>query len=92
MIERLEATVHGRVQMVMYRDFAQRKGSALSLRGEVWNESDGTVRVTAEGPRPALERYLAKLHTGPLLARVDRVESEWYPAQGAFTTFRIRYE
>ena len=46
-MERIEAIVSGRVQMVMFRDFAQRKALGLRLCGEVMNLPDGTVRVIA---------------------------------------------
>lgn len=91
MQERLEAIVRGRVQMVMYRDFAERKARGLKLKGEVQNLSDGTVRVVAEGPREALNSYLQKLQGGPLLARVDAVEATWLPFTGECNRFTIRY-
>lgn len=77
--------------MVMYRDFAQRKARGLKLAGSVQNLSDGTVRVIAEGPKDALERYLAKLHKGPLLANVEAVRPVWLPATGSFKGFEIVY-
>lgn len=89
---RLEAIVSGRVQLVMYRDFAQRKARGLKLVGEVQNLRDGTVRVVAEGPRASLERYLERLHHGPLLARVDGVAHEWKEIEGGFSDFVIRYD
>ncbi len=76
----------------MYRDFAQRKARGLKLVGEVQNLRDGTVRVTAEGPRASLERYLERLHHGPLLARVDNVRHEWKETEGGFSNFVIRYD
>lgn len=91
MDERLEAAVFGRVQMVMYRDFAQRKARGLKLRGEVQNLTDGTVRVVAEGPRGSLETYLNKLRKGPLLARVENVAPVWKEATGEYTDFDIIY-
>jgi len=91
MHERLEAIVSGRVQLVMYRDFAQRKARGLKLVGEVENLPDGTVRVIAEGPRDALERYLEKLKGGPLLARVENVSPAWLPAVGGYKGFEITY-
>lgn len=91
MHERLEAVVSGRVQMVMYRDFAQRKARGLKLTGEVQNLPDGTVRVVAEGPREKLEAYLKKLHGGPLLAKVEHVAPEWLPATGSYRGFIINY-
>lgn len=91
MHERLEAIVTGRVQMVMYRDFAQRKAHGLKLTGEVQNLTDGTVRVVAEGARPGLETYLAKLRHGPLLASVGGVSAVWLPAIGNYEGFVITY-
>lgn len=91
MNERLEVIVSGRVQMVMYRDFAQRKARGLKLVGDVLNLSDGTVRVQAEGKRESLETYLAKLHKGPLLASVADVASEWKSATGEYSEFTILY-
>jgi len=91
MHERLEAIVTGRVQMVMYRDFAQRKAYGLKRTGEVQNCTDGTVRVVAEGARPGLEIYLKKLHQGPLLASVGGVSVTWLPAIGNYEGFVITY-
>lgn len=91
MHERLEAIVAGRVQLVMYRDFAQRKARGLRLVGEVENLPDGTVRVIAEGPRDLLTRYVEKLKGGPLLARVDSVTPVWLPAAGGYAGFEITY-
>lgn len=91
MQKRIEAIVSGKVQMVMYRDFAQRMAWLLKLKGEVQNLKDGTVRVVAEGREDALERYIQKLHRGPLLARVDGVEVVWSEAAGGYEKFSITY-
>lgn len=91
-MERLEAIVSGRVQMVMYRDFAQRKASGLKLTGWVRNLPDTTVKVVAEGPREKLDKLLEKLHRGPVLAHVEKVEPSWLPATGEFKGFIISYE
>lgn len=92
MNERLEATVTGRVQLVMYRDFATRKARGLKLTGEVQNIPDGSVRVVAEGPRKQLETYMTKLRKGSLLSRVDAVSGAWLPATGTYSTFSINYD
>jgi len=91
MHERLEATVSGRVQMVMYRDFTQRKASGLQLTGEVRNNPDGTVTVIAEGPREQLEKLYKKLQKGSLLAHVEEVHAKWHPAQATYSNFSITY-
>lgn len=91
MNERLEATVHGRVQLVMYRDFATRKARGLKLVGEVENLKEGTVRVVAEGPRAVLEAFVEKLKRGSVLSRVDTVDTSFLPATGTYTSFTITY-
>lgn len=90
-MERLEARVYGRVQMVMYRDFATRKARGLGLVGEVQNLEDGSVSVIAEGSRTHLERYIEKLKKGSLLSDVERVEVRFLPATTTYTSFSITY-
>ena len=91
MKKRLECNIFGRVQMVMYRDFVQRNATRLGLSGRVWNVDDGSVRVIAEGEESALIKLLDKLHKGPMLANVERVESKWNDTTETFTDFRISY-
>jgi acylphosphatase len=91
MTERLEAIVSGKVQMVMFRDFVQRKASVLKITGEVRNIKDGTVLVVAEGDHETLEKLLARLHHGPLLARVDSVSASWLLATQEYKSFKISY-
>jgi acylphosphatase len=89
MNERIEAVVSGRVQMVMYRDFATRKAHRLGLTGWVRNLSDGTVHVVAEGPRKNLDTYIRKLERGSILSNVENVSVTWHPATGEFTEFTL---
>ena len=88
--ERLDATVHGRVQGVGFRYFVIRQAMDLDLTGWVANEPDGSVRCIAEGPRPALEALLAALEEGPTGALVDRVATDWGAASGQFHSFHVR--
>ncbi|HLY31479.1 MAG TPA: acylphosphatase [Ktedonobacterales bacterium] len=90
-IVRLNARVRGRVQGVGYRFFAQRHASAQGVRGYVRNLPDGSVEVVAEGPRPALERFLDALQVGPHGTGVSDVVVAWEAAQGMFVGFQIRY-
>lgn len=91
MIRRLECTVFGRVQMVMYRDFTRRNARALGLVGTVKNNDDGTVSVVAEGEETVLKELLEKLGRGSLLAKVERIDETWREASGAFSDFEIIY-
>lgn len=91
-MERVEVISRGRVQMVMYRDFATRKARGLGLVGVVRNLPDGTVHTIAEGERAMLERFITKLKHGPLLARVDEVSVSYSSATQSFSKFTIRYD
>ena len=91
MLKAIRATVSGRVQLVMYRDFAQRKARGLKLIGTVQNLKNGTVEVIAEGSQEKLDAYVEKLKGGPLLARVDAVQVEWREPLGTFTDFVILF-
>jgi len=88
--ERLEATVHGRVQGVGFRVFVLREARHLGLRGWVANEPGRRLRCVAEGPRAALESLLRALNEGPAGASVERVEHSWGHATGEFGGFDVR--
>ncbi len=89
-VARLEIRVWGRVQGVAFRHYTCRQARALGLVGWVRNEPDGSVRIVAEGPDPALAALLDWARRGPDHARVDRHETLRAEATGAFTEFDIR--
>jgi acylphosphatase len=91
MHKRIEAIVHGRVQGVAFRHYTLMEANELKLSGWVANRHDGTVRVVAEGPEPALTRLAAWLREGPSAARVDSLDLRWMEATGEFTRFEIRH-
>lgn len=91
MKKRIECRITGRVQLVMFRDFTQRKASSLGLFGTVENKKDGSVVVVAEGEKDKLEHLLLLLKRGSLLSRVDKVETKWGEATGDFSDFKIVY-
>jgi acylphosphatase len=88
---RLYAIIEGDVQGVGYRNFVIENARALGLTGWARNRFDGSVEVMAEGPRSYLEDLVDVLREGPRAARVSAVHSDWQPAEGAFSDFRIRY-
>ncbi len=89
-LARLEARVRGMVQGVGFRYFVISHATALGLAGWVSNEQDGTVHCVAEGPRTDLDRLLELLGEGPASAWVERVDTEWLPYTGAWSSFGIR--
>lgn len=88
--QRLELRLEGRVQGVGFRMFIVDHAQALGLRGWVANESDGAVRVVAEGREDALLRLLLVARSGPPGARVDDVNETWAPPAGLAEGFVIR--
>jgi len=88
---RLHAIVEGRVQGVNFRYHTVRIAHRLGLTGWVANRWDGSVETVAEGPRPALQEFLAFLHRGSPAAVVTRVNARWEEPTGEFDDFRVRY-
>ena len=91
MQKRIECTVAGRVQMVMYRDFTARNARALGLFGTVKNTDEGSVFVVAEGEESVLLLFIEKLKQGSLLAHVEKADVLWKEPSGEFSDFRIVY-
>jgi acylphosphatase len=88
-MEEFRAIISGRVQMVMFRDFATRKARKVGVKGFVRNLADGTVEVVAQGEKAALERFIAYLHKGSILSRVEHVAAEWRTPQQNFDSFTL---
>lgn len=91
MFEEIYCRIEGRVQMVMFRDFAQRKARGLEVVGWVKNLPDGTVEVVAQATPDTLKEYIAMLHEGSILSRVDSVAVDWRAPSGHFDDFIIVY-
>lgn len=87
--KRLHAVVQGRVQGVGFRYFVLDRAQDLGIVGFCRNLWNGDVEVVAEGAEAALQVFLADLHQGPRMSRVDRVHASWHPAAGGYTTFSI---
>lgn len=66
--------IHGRVQGVFYRKFAQQQAKALKLCGWVRNLPDGCVEIQAFGSKEQLSQYLEILKKGPPAANVIDVK------------------
>ena len=90
-IEELHAYVYGRVQGVGFRYFVVQKAHELALRGYARNDSDGSVEVLAQGPRPALERLLLSLRRGPSAAQVRDVRVTWGTPSEHMSGFHVRW-
>ncbi len=73
--------VHGLVQGVGFRFWAQHQARALGLRGTVRNCRDGTVEIEFAGSQDAVEEMCRRLRVGPAAADVRELEELPPPEQ-----------
>ena len=87
---RLDLFIEGRVQGVGYRYSAKMKAESLGIRGSVQNLRDGSVFVTAQGEKEAMDNFVRWCYKGPPGAIVRNIEK----IQGKtnkFSEFRVLY-
>lgn len=89
-ILRVRVMARGFVQGVGYRAFVRRYARTLGVTGYARNLGDGSVEVVGEGPRDALDPFLAAVRRGSPSGRVDAVEVTWEPATDEYSAFMIR--
>lgn len=90
-MKQIQATVHGRVQGVFFRDYTRREAQRLGLTGWVKNDWDGTVSAVAVGEEASLNLFIEFLHRGSPQARVTQVDVTWDAAEQAFEEFSVRW-
>ncbi len=91
MCQALHVYISGLVQGVGFRHATYRHAGSLGLTGWVRNTPDGRVEAQVEGEREVLERMLEWCRQGPVLSRVDKVDSTWPEATGSFEGFEITF-
>ena len=70
---RLDLVIQGRVQGVGYRYSAKMKAESLGILGSVQNLSDGSVFVTAQGEKEAMDHFVRWCFKGPTGAIVKNI-------------------
>ena len=68
-------TIHGRVQGVGYRNFAEHAARETGVTGWVRNLDDGDVEARASGTARQLDDFEARLRQGPPFGEVRSVKS-----------------
>ncbi|HYJ89252.1 MAG TPA: acylphosphatase [Pyrinomonadaceae bacterium] len=81
--------IHGDVQGVGYRFFAQRAAARHQVIGYVRNCADGTVEAVAQGRAVDVEEFKNDLAAGPQWASVQQVEEINLEPTTEFSSFRI---
>jgi acylphosphatase len=89
-VERLSATVIGRVQGVGFRWWVRTAADRMGLTGWVMNGADErSVELVAEGPSASLDQLERLLRQGPPGAAVERVDATRSPGSGRYGRFEI---
>ena len=89
MIIHLNIIVHGRVQGVGFRQFAQRIASENSISGFCRNQSNGTVYIEIETTQMRADQFLEWMYQGSIMAKVSKIDVEPAKLEG-FKYFEIR--
>jgi acylphosphatase len=66
--------VSGKVQGVFFRASAKEKAEQLNIKGFAQNQSDGSVRIEAEGDEENLKQFVDWCRMGPPRAQVTNIE------------------
>ena len=86
---RANLIILGQVQGVFYRASTMEQAQRLGLVGWVMNLSDGSVEITVEGRRYAIEDLISWCRQGPPMSTVSDVIIRWEEPKDEFKTFRI---
>lgn len=89
-MQELHAIVHGKVQGVWFRAWTRDMAGEEGVVGWVRNLPDGSVEALAQGEPAILDAFLTRLHDGPPLARVTRIDAERRDPGEVFDHFDIR--
>lgn len=89
MSARVRIKVTGMVQGVGFRYYAYRIAKALSVKGYVKNQRDGSVEVLAEGEKSRLIDLISELRIGPPESKVENLLVEWQQNRNEFDDFKI---
>ena len=90
-VEQFKALIHGRVQGVGYRFFAERFALELGITGYAKNLYNGDVEVVAQAEKVVLETFLAKLREGPRMSKVTDIDVEWQSVSEQYPNFDIQF-
>ena len=86
-MNKIKATVSGRIQKVGYRAKVIGIAQEMGLTGFVQNLDDGRVRVIAESENGNFEKFLGAIRIKNTLIDVFNVEVEYADATGDFADF-----
>lgn len=83
--------VHGHVQGVGFRYYAQTMAIQHNIKGWAKNMDNGSVEIVADGEGKQVASFIEKMKTGSPLAQVENIEQTDYESDEALSAFDIRY-
>lgn len=90
MEKRAEVRVEGIVQGVGFRPFCYRTAKNLGLKGWVRNTGDAGVKITLEGDKKSIKKFIETLQKrNPPLAQVDEVKLDLTDETSGMARFQI---
>ncbi len=89
MKKHLNIKIYGLVQGIFFRASAKEQADELDVTGFARNEPDGSVYIEVEGNEKNLNEFLKWCHSGPSLARVEKVKISENPLRN-FKEFDIK--
>ncbi|ANB58398.1 acylphosphatase [Anoxybacillus sp. B7M1] len=90
-MKRLHVIVHGRVQGVGFRYYAQHEALKWDLTGWVKNNEDGTVELEAQGHEERIHLFIDKIRQGSPFSKVTHLDIQSIDPIPNEKTFRIIY-
>lgn len=89
----MQSTLHiqifGTVQGVFFRRETYTLAKTLGLTGWVKNLEDGSVEILVNGTKQKLEKLLEWCYSGPVGAKVTKVNFDWIDSTSEFQEFII---
>ncbi|KAI0143629.1 acylphosphatase [Xylariaceae sp. FL1272] len=90
MSQRIYFRVHGEVQGVNFRNFAQKKATEFNVTGWCRNTDNEKVEGEAQGDEDSIKHFLKAIDEGPRLARVVKLDKEARDIQDGENGFEVR--
>ncbi|MTH53586.1 acylphosphatase [Bacillus mangrovi] len=87
---RVKFLLHGHVQGVGFRYYAQTKAAEHSMKGWARNLESGSVEIAAEGETRQVEAFMEEMKKGSPLAVVEEFEQSEYEGKEQLKAFKIK--
>ena len=89
-MKHVDMIVSGTVQGVGFRNIVRKVAVQFSLKGEVENLENGTVRIACEGMEEDIAKFIGRIRSVDYPITIDDIQTEYSDPRGEYkNTFRI---